>query len=230
MFEVADGVFEVSIGFVHAHLVVVDDGVVLVDTGLPGRADKIEQALQETRRKVGDVHTILLTHWHADHTGGAAELRRRSGARLVAHAIDSPVITGAAPMTLTTLQKVGALLMGTPEPVVVDEPLSVDGPFSIPGFLAVHTPGHTAGHVCYLLERAGGVLFAGDAAGGGGAGGRGRGGTTVRRTPRVMTADVAAARTSLTRLAELQFEVAVFGHGGAVTAAAAERFRELAAR
>jgi hypothetical protein len=32
------------------------------------------------------------------------------------------------------------------------------------------------------------------------------------------------------RLAQLRFEVAVFGHGGAVTAAAADRFRELASR
>jgi hypothetical protein len=47
MLEVADGVFEIGVLFVHAHLVVVDDGVVLVDTGLPGRSARIEQALRE---------------------------------------------------------------------------------------------------------------------------------------------------------------------------------------
>src|SRR5437764_880047 len=85
MLEVADGVFEIGILFVHAHLVVVDDGVVLVDTGLPGRSARIEQALGEARKAIGDVRTILLTHWHADHTGNAADLRRRSGGRVVAH-------------------------------------------------------------------------------------------------------------------------------------------------
>src|SRR5262245_60825865 len=74
MREVAEGVIEVPITFAHAYLVVTDDGVVLVDTGLPGQSKRIRQALAETRRTVGDVRTILLTHWHADHTGAAAEL------------------------------------------------------------------------------------------------------------------------------------------------------------
>src|SRR4051794_4619395 len=164
MREVADGVFEVGILFVHAHLVVVDDGVVLVDTGLPGRSSRIEQALREARRTVGDVRTILLTHWHADHSGNAAQLRRRSGARTVAHAIDAAVITGAEPLRLNPLQRLSSRLTGTPEPVPVDEALHQDGPFSVPGFTAIHTPGHTAGHVSFLLDRGGGVLFTGDAA------------------------------------------------------------------
>ncbi|GAB3845652.1 MBL fold metallo-hydrolase [Dactylosporangium cerinum] len=219
MRQVVDGVFEIGIAFVHAHLVVVDDGVVLVDTGLPRRSAKVEQALHEARRTVGDVRAVLLTHWHADHTGGAAHIRRASGARTVAHALDAPIITGAAPMPLTPLQRVTKLLTGAPEPAPVDEVLAADGPFSVPGFTAVHTPGHTAGHVSFLLDRDGGVLFAGDAAGGAG--------TKVRRTPRLMTADAAAADASVARLAELRFEVAVFGHGRAVTAAAADRFRDL---
>ena len=41
------GFTRVEILFVHAHLVVVDDGVVLVDTGLPRRSGRIEQALRE---------------------------------------------------------------------------------------------------------------------------------------------------------------------------------------
>ena len=36
--EVVDGVFEVRLGYVNVHLVVTDDGVVLVDTGLPRRS------------------------------------------------------------------------------------------------------------------------------------------------------------------------------------------------
>jgi glyoxylase-like metal-dependent hydrolase (beta-lactamase superfamily II) len=218
--EVAEGVFEIGILFVHAHLVVVDDGVVLVDTGLPGRSERIEQALRETHSAVGNVRTILLTHWHADHTGNAADLRRRSSARIVAHAIDADVISGAEPLPLNRLQRLAARLTGTPEPVGVDEALHRDGPFSVPGFTAIHTPGHTAGHVSFLLDRGGGVLFAGDAAAGGRRG--------VRHTPRLMSADAAAARASLARLAEARFDVAVFGHGPALRDRAIDQFKELA--
>jgi glyoxylase-like metal-dependent hydrolase (beta-lactamase superfamily II) len=223
MREVVDGVFEVRIGFVNVHLVVVDDGVVLVDTGLPGKAPKVEQALHNAGKTVGEVHTILLTHRHDDHTGAAAELRRRSGARTVAHQADVPVISGAEQATLTRLQKLAGMVTGRAEPVVVDEVITTDGPCSLPGFQAFHTPGHTAGHVSYLLDRADGVLFAGDAAGAG-LGGR------VSRGPRMMMADPAAAHASLARLAALDFDVAVFGHGQAVTGGAVDRFRELVTR
>ena len=221
MLEVADGVFEIRIRVVHAFLVVVDDGVVLVDTGLPGRSARIEQALGETRKAIGDVRTILLTHWHADHSGNAADLRRSSGARTVAHAIDAAVIAGAEPARLNALERLSVRLIGTPEPVPVDEVLHQDGPFSVPGFTAIHTPGHTAGHVSFLLDRGDGVLFTGDAA----VGGRRR----IRRPPRVLTTDAAAARSSLARLAEARFDVAVFGHGPAVRGRAVDRFKELAA-
>jgi len=168
MREVVDGVIEIPIGYVNAFAVVVDDGVVLVDTGLPRRADKIERAIQDAQRRIGEVHTILLTHWHPDHVGNVAELRRRTAARIVAHAIDAPVISGTKPHPRQgALMRVVAAIMPAPEPVPVDERLTADGPISVPGFTAFHTPGHTQGHASFLLDRGGGVLFAGDVASGG---------------------------------------------------------------
>ncbi len=220
MDEVVDGVLRVRLGYVNAYLVVTDDGLVLVDTGLPRTHRTLLRALADAQRRVGDIRTVLLTHWHTDHVGGLAMVRTASGARVVASAIDTPIVDGSRPAPLTAVMRLAKPLLGDAEPAEVDEPLLQDGPFSVPGFTAVHTPGHTDGHVSYLLDRAGGVLFAGDAV----AGIRG----AVKLSPGPVTADRAAATRSLAKLATLSFDTAVFGHGSPMVGGALERFRAAA--
>ncbi|WP_308121307.1 MBL fold metallo-hydrolase [Paractinoplanes bogorensis] len=223
MREVVDGVFELSLSFVNMHLVVTDDGVVLVDTGLPRNSKRIDRALHEMRKQIGDVTAVLLTHHHFDHIGNVADVRRRSGARVFAHAADAPVISGALDQPRPKgLAKLAVRLIGTAEPTKLDQIISGDESEPLPGFTAVHTPGHTRGHVSYLLERAGGVLFAGDTASGTREG-------TVKIGPTQVSADPAEQGRSLAKLAGYDFDHAVFGHGRAVNGKAVERFREYAA-
>jgi len=218
--EVVDGVFELSLGFVNLHVVVTDDGVVLVDTGLPRRSARIERELLGIRKSIGEVRAILLTHHHFDHTGNVADLRTRSGARVFAHAADAPVISGAIrPETTRGLVRMVSRFMSA-EPTKIDQVITGDGSEPLPGFTAVHTPGHTRGHVSYLLDRDGGVLFAGDAA----AGGRRR----LGNTPRMVTEDPAQVPRSIAKLGRLDFDTAVFGHGPAISGRAVAKFREYA--
>jgi len=219
--ELVDGVFELSLGFVNLHVVVTDDGVVLVDTGLPRRSARIEKELLGIRKSIGEVRAILLTHHHFDHTGNVADLRTRSGARVFAHAADAPVISGAArPEATGALVRMVSRVMSA-QPTKIDQVIAGDGSEPLPGFTAVHTPGHTRGHVSYLLDRAGGVLFAGDAA----AGRKG----AVGSAPRAAAIDPAELDRSVAKLASHDFEHAVFGHGRAVTGRAVEKFRTYAA-
>jgi glyoxylase-like metal-dependent hydrolase (beta-lactamase superfamily II) len=64
----------------------------LIDTGPPGSAPDIAAALTQLGLQAGDLDRILLTHFHADHIGSAAELAAHSGASTsaVSHSSTSP--------------------------------------------------------------------------------------------------------------------------------------------
>ena len=117
-----------------------------------------EGALEETLASMPELQIkyILLTHGHFDHLLGAAPLKAATGAAVVVHALDAaclsdPVRSLAAenglaqtPMTADLLVEDGDTLTLGGETIRV-----------------LHTPGHTPGGVCYLLERDR-VLFSGD--------------------------------------------------------------------
>lgn len=58
-----------------------DDGVTLIDSGPLGSGPAILDALHARGRAPEDLRRIVLTHFHDDHTGSAAELRARTSDR-----------------------------------------------------------------------------------------------------------------------------------------------------
>jgi glyoxylase-like metal-dependent hydrolase (beta-lactamase superfamily II) len=73
------------------------DKAVLVDTGIPGAAPKIEAALAKRGVSPADVSAIVVTHGHIDHMGNAARLRKTLDAPIIAHRADLPAYsTGRA--------------------------------------------------------------------------------------------------------------------------------------
>lgn len=224
MQQIASGIHQVSKG-VNAFIVDGDDGVALIDTGLPRRHGAILDGLTSIGRKPGDIAAIVITHGHADHAGGAAVLKRDSGAALIASETDAPVVRGDAPappppvMDFPLLRSLIGLLPPA-EGVVVDHPVA-EGPAPVVSDLSVvPTPGHTAGHISLLLDRHGGVLFAGDSAMSTRSGGVQRG---------FMNRKSATFDSSLRTMAELEFEIACFGHSAAIVGGASGSFRAFVA-
>lgn len=224
--SVADGVYQVGLGYVNSFIVDGDEGVTLVDTLLPRKDGVVAKGLGEIGRSLDDVRAILLTHSHADHSGGAAALKAGSAAAVYASEADAPAIQGAVkppdppmPLYVKPLALVMSLLPAPP-PTDVDIHVSEASGELLPGDLrAIDTPGHTPGHTSYLLDRSGGVLFVGDAAKATKSGKVIRG-YFNRSTP--------AIDGSLQRLAELDFEVAAFGHSRAIRSQAAAAFSRFA--
>lgn len=172
MKKITDSLYEISLGSVNAFLIE-DDGLTLVDPGLPGTADKLLAAIRQGGKKPEDIRQIILTHWHPDHAGNAAELQQCLKARVVAHTAEASILGqggGPRPRYLTPglvnwlvfnvfIKNLNPNIV----PVQVDEQVADNEVLPVAGGLrVVHTPGHSAGHIALLLEREG-VLIAGDA-------------------------------------------------------------------
>lgn len=94
MDELSGGVLRVTMplpmrpGHVHCYLLPVDDGFMVVDTGL-GLPDARERWAAELAQLDAPVVTLFITHFHPDHLGAAADVRDLTGARVFQGRVDA---------------------------------------------------------------------------------------------------------------------------------------------
>jgi glyoxylase-like metal-dependent hydrolase (beta-lactamase superfamily II) len=223
--QITKHVFRVSLGMVNVFLIVLPEGLTLVDAGTQGSFDRIARAVRGLGRPPEEITDIVVTHCHADHTGGLAKAAEATGARVWMHPADAALVRAGgasrpwkpAPGSLTGLLARPFAGKGTSSVVAVSaEGEVVDGQ-EIPaagGLLPLWTPGHTEGHVVYLWPRDGRVLFVGDAAT-----------RMLRLRPGPIYEDYERGLESLRTLARLDFEVACFSHGRPLAGGASAAFR-----
>lgn len=186
--EVAPGVFQLRVpipfklGHVNLYLVDTGDRFVLVDTGVA--TAEASAAVREGLRGIGigseDLSAVVVTHFHADHSGQAGHIQKWSGAPVLMSAPDAAYVEEffrhgppaeleelvschGVPATLAEefrqiLPALGHLMV----------PFSPDGTLATGDrigsgrtLIAVLTPGHTPGHLCVLLPEDG-LLLSGD--------------------------------------------------------------------
>jgi glyoxylase-like metal-dependent hydrolase (beta-lactamase superfamily II) len=146
-----------------AYAVDTPDGLVLIDTGLEDSAAGVRQQLRALNLDPSRLRTILLTHVHADHSLGAANLREETGAKVYAGRADCPPLRAGGPREafLSTFR----MPTVTIHPTIVDVELAGGETIEVGDakFQVIPAPGHTPGSVCYLMERRGlRALFTGD--------------------------------------------------------------------
>jgi glyoxylase-like metal-dependent hydrolase (beta-lactamase superfamily II) len=221
--EIVTGIHQVD-GVNGNCYIVVRDHITLIDTGLPGSGGKILDYITGTlHRQPDEIRTIILTHCHMDHTGGVGVLKRAApGAKVAVHEAEAgfvsgekaqPRLPGAKGMLLLILGKV----MG-PKPIVPGIILK-DGD-RIESMLCVHLPGHTPGSIGLLDEKSG-VFFSGDTL-------RSDGKTVVLGPPD-FTIDAGRELESIQRIAELDFDILLTGHGEPLREMASAKVWEFAA-
>jgi hydroxyacylglutathione hydrolase len=76
-------------GAVNCYLVKTGSGFVLIDTGGSNKRTQLENELTSAGCKPGNLDLIVLTHGDFDHTGNAAYLRDKFGAKIAMHQDDA---------------------------------------------------------------------------------------------------------------------------------------------
>lgn len=222
--EVAPGVHRLQHAHVNAYLLREGDELTLVDAALPRSRALLRRGLEELGLPVSAIRALVLTHAHFDHLGLAHDLQG-VGVPVHAHPGDFPIAAhpyrydhernrpaflarhwnGAR--IVTGMALAGALEVRGVEGL---HPIADGDALDVPGRpLVVATPGHTDGH-CVLRLPASGAVLSGDAL------------VTLdpytgRTGPRIVagaaTADSERALASLRRIAELEGDVLLPGHG-----------------
>ncbi len=171
--------------YVNSYLVQADDGFVLVDCGweAPDVLEALQAALRDAGVGLGDVRTLITTHYHADHYGLAGTLVRLGQLRLLMHRLDwlylqthlTDLIAyrddslawleqhglppGAASVSVRhAFDALRRFTLVAPHETVEDDQLIHAGRHT---FRVVWTPGHTPGHIC-LFDAERRLLIAGD--------------------------------------------------------------------
>jgi glyoxylase-like metal-dependent hydrolase (beta-lactamase superfamily II) len=224
MHQIAHGIYAIDgLKMGRSYLIEGNDGVALIDTSSRGASEGILSAIEAIGHHPEDLRTIVATHYHFDHTGNVETLIDRSGAELCVHEADAPYIDGRNPWARSN-GLIGPLLdrfSARPFALKVDRILH-DGdvlPFA-GGLQVIHAPGHTPGHIA-LFAKDRRTLFAGDSlmnvAG-------------LRLPMSISSHDMEQARRSVRHLVELDFDIALPGHGAPVLGRANEKIAEWAKR
>ncbi|MBB5083497.1 MBL fold metallo-hydrolase [Nonomuraea endophytica] len=154
-------------------------GPVLIDAGWnhPDAWEALSDGFAALGIDVADVYGVVVTHFHPDHAGLAGQVREVSGAWIAMHEADAAIVTlmrGLADdehrdFQAEMLRRAGAegldvsvAVAERPVPPAQPDRTLRDGDIvDVPGrgLRAIHTPGHTPGHLCLRLEDR---LFTGD--------------------------------------------------------------------
>jgi glyoxylase-like metal-dependent hydrolase (beta-lactamase superfamily II) len=146
------GVFPVNCYFVKE-----DDGLTLIDTGLPPSAKAI---LAAAERLGMPIQRIALTHAHGDHIGSLDTLREAlPDAEVVISTRDARLLRGDTSLDPTEPQ---VKVRGSVKPCKTSPTRLVNAGDKIGSLEVIPSPGHTPGHVAFLDTRDR-TLIAGDA-------------------------------------------------------------------
>jgi glyoxylase-like metal-dependent hydrolase (beta-lactamase superfamily II) len=203
--------------------IIAGESLTLVDAGFPIDLPVILLALRKMRRAPRDIDLIIATHYHGDHVGTVAELKEKHGVRVAMHEEDIPFASGDIPQHTCEAGTLQLVFYTALWPFFRYRHFDVDLQFKgnemidvADGLVVIHTPGHSPGSICLYDER-NGIVFSGDLI-------RNEKGV-LEGPPPHFTPDPASASLSLEKIAGLDFDILLPGHGDAILMGAGDSYR-----
>jgi glyoxylase-like metal-dependent hydrolase (beta-lactamase superfamily II) len=207
--EIAPNIYCIDCGASNFYLCAEEDGLTLIDAGIPKRHQLVWDLLDLIGKKHTDIKQIVITHADYDHVGSLADVYVETNATIYAGKETAVHIqNGTFPDHLPWLMKlIATKIVGGYQPVssATIKPIQDGDILPIMGGLHVFaTPGHTPDHHAFYTPSTG-VLFAGDVI-------NTRNGR-IQASPKRITHDQQAAAQSAIRILELAPAIIACGHG-----------------
>ncbi len=122
---------------------------VLIDPSAPS-----SKLLQHIRDLKLNVTHIIITHGHGDHIGGNSFFKAKLDCHLAIHRLDAPMLLDNKK---NFSEYMGMTLEREPADIILEEGDHI--PLGTGQIKVIHTPGHTKGGICLLIDK---LLFSGD--------------------------------------------------------------------
>jgi glyoxylase-like metal-dependent hydrolase (beta-lactamase superfamily II) len=220
--EIVPGIHQVD-GINGNAYVIVRKGIVVIDAGIPGSGKKILSYIRDTlHREPSAITTIIITHFHTDHVGGVKALKQAAPGLMIAihEAADAGYVAGT--IQLPHYPGLRGLLVGLfsrLKPSVFPPDILLKEGDRIEGLACIHLPGHTPGSIG-LLDEESRTLFAGDLLRWDGA--------ALSEGPRAFSMEVTTSWESIRKIASLEFDTLLIGHGKPLRPGAVAKVSEFA--
>lgn len=148
-FRIIGNIYYVGASDVTAYLITSPQGHILIDAGFEETVPQIKANVARLGFKMEDIKILLINHAHYDHCGGAAEIKKLTGARLFASPADATLLEDGG---ISDFRFGGDKPLFTP--VKVDERLKDGQEIRLGGsVLKTHfTPGHTKGATTWTTD------------------------------------------------------------------------------
>jgi metallo-beta-lactamase class B len=146
-YQITDNIYNVGTAGIAVYLITTPKGHILLDAATPEGAQVVEANIQSLGFRLKDIKYLIENHAHSDHAGGLAQLKKSTGAKLIASQGDRYALEHG------TLDSEANWDDKFP-PVKVDKTIADGKKITLGGthLQAILTPGHTKGCTSWLTE------------------------------------------------------------------------------